>query len=264
MKFENMKKYMLIVISVVLMLSSVACSPVATVDEMEIAEEAVAQAAEVSANEAVSDEPVQAMDHEASDEVISASDGVLTDVEIEGLMFMREEEKLAGDVYRYFYDLYGSNVFQNIATSEDTHTNAILDLLNQYGVADPALAEPGGYSNSDLQALYDELTAQGSQSLKDALLVGVAIEEIDILDIEEYIAETDEADIQLVYQNLIAGSENHLRAFVRVLGNQTREEYSPQFITQERYDEIMQGTSGAGNGQAGNSQAGNGNGRWQN
>jgi len=264
MKFENMKKYMLIVISVVLMVSSVACSPVATVDEMEIAEEAVAQAAEVSANEAVSDEPVHAMDHAVTDEMVSTSDGVLTEIEIEGLMFMREEEKLAGDVYRYFYDLYGSNVFQNIATSEDTHTNAILDLLNQYGVADPALAEPGVYSNPDLQALYDELTAQGSQSLKDALLVGVAIEEIDILDIEEYIAETDEADIQLVYQNLIAGSENHLRAFVRVLGNQTGEEYSPQFITQERYDEIMQGTSGAGNGQAGNSQAGKGNGRWQN
>ncbi len=102
---------------------------------------------------------------------------------------MREEEKLAGDVYRYFYDLWGSTIFQNIASSEDAHTDAILDLLNQYGIEDPASADPGVFSNPDLQALYDELTAMGSNSLKEAFLVGAAIEEIDILDIEEYIAQ---------------------------------------------------------------------------
>ena len=162
-------------------------------------------------------------------------------------------------MYRYFYDLWGSNVFQSIASSEDIHTNSVLTLLNRYGIADPALAEPGVYSNPDLQALYDALIAQGSQSLKDALLVGAAIEEIDILDIEEHISHTDEADIQLVYQNLIAGSENHLRAFVRVLENQTGEVYTPQYITQDRYDEIMQDVNGAGN--SGTGQSGKGNGR---
>ncbi len=73
------------------------------------------------------------------------------------------------------------------------------------------------FSNPDLQALYDQLIAQGSQSLQDAFLVGAAIEEIDILDLEERIAQTDKADIQLVYQSLLQGSENHLRAFVRVM-----------------------------------------------
>lgn len=260
MKNKN-TRVMLMVVTVVVLVSSIACSPIAVVDEAELVEEAVSQEMEVETvgSEPASEEPVHVTQSAAAPEDAPVSDGVLTEVEIEGLLFMREEEKLAGDVYRYFYDLWGNNIFQNIARSEDTHTNAVLDLLNQYGVADPALAEPGVFSNPELQALYDELTALGSQSVKDALLVGAAIEEIDILDIEEYIAQTDEADIQLVYENLIAGSENHLRAFVRVIGNQTGESYIPQYLTQEAYDEIVQSENGAGNGQAGN-----GNGRWQN
>jgi hypothetical protein len=259
MKFENMKKYMLITISVVLMVSSVACSTATVASEPEIAEAPIVQESEASVSEPAPVESVNAANDSATDEIVPASDGVLTDVEIKGLLFMREEEKLAGDVYRYLYDLWGSSIFQNIARSEDTHTDAVLSLLNQYGIEDPALAETGVFSDPDLQALYDELTAMGSESLKDAFLVGTAIEEIDILDIEEYIEQTDESDIQLVYQNLIAGSENHLRAFVRVLENQTGETFSPQYISQDHYDEIILNGNDAGN--SGSGQPGKGNGR---
>lgn len=48
--------------------------------------------------------------------------------------------------------------------------------------------------------------ADGSRSLADALRVGATIEEIDLLDLEERIAQTDEADIKLVYENLAKGS----------------------------------------------------------
>ena len=92
----------------------------------------------------------------------------LSDDEIDGLLYMREEEKLAHDVYQVLCEKWGLTIFDNITTSEQRHTDAIKTLLDSYGLPDPAL-----------QALYDQLVEQGSQSLEDALLVGASIEEID-------------------------------------------------------------------------------------
>jgi len=47
--------------------------------------------------------------------------------------------------------------------------------------------------------------------LADALKVGAAIEEIDILDLQTRVAQTDNADIPLAYNNLMNGSSNHRR-----------------------------------------------------
>jgi len=247
MKTKNMRKMMMMGISLLLIAASAACSPVSAAVAEKGFEEPMVQEPVVSVNEPAAVEAVvPATNETAANEAAPVDTGVLTEAEVEGLLFMREEEKLAGDVYRYFYEMWGSAVFQNIAASEDTHTDAVLTLLNQYGIADPAVSEAGVFSNPDLQALYDQLIAQGSQSLQDALLVGAAIEEIDILDLEERMAQTDEADIQLVYQNLTQGSESHLRAFVRVLGNQSGAAYTPQYLTQDRYDEILAGVNGAG------------------
>ncbi|MBK8795548.1 MAG: DUF2202 domain-containing protein [Anaerolineales bacterium] len=140
--------------------------------------------------------------------------GALSEDERASLLFMREEEKLAHDVYVTLYDQWGLRVFNNIAASEQKHTDAIAALLNAYGLTDPTIGNGvGEFTNPDLQALYDELVAQGSASVTEALKVGVAIEELDITDLEQRIAETDSSDIQRVYSNLLAGSTNHLRAF---------------------------------------------------
>lgn len=166
--------------------------------------------------------------------------------EAEGLVFMREEEKLARDVYLTLYDLWGVSVFDNIAGSEQTHMDALLTLLERYGLDDPAAGLGiGEFANSDLQALYNQLVAQGSQSLVEALRVGAAIEEIDILDLQEYMGETDNPDIQQVYQSLTKGSENHLRAFVSVLERQG-ESYQPQFLSQGAYEALTAATVGSG------------------
>lgn len=128
------------------------------------------------------------------------------------------------------------------------HVESVLALLNAYGIADPTPAQAGQFSNADLQALYAQLIAQGSQSLQDAFLVGAAIEEIDILDLESRMAQSNNTDILLVYENLVSGSENHLRTFVRVIENQMSQTYSPQYLTQAQYDAILADASGAGNG----------------
>ena len=174
--------------------------------------------------------------------------GVLTDAEASGLLYMREEEKLARDVYLTLFEQWDFQAFANIARSEQTHTDAVQRLLERYDLPDPADAQDvGEFTNADLQALYDQLIAQGSQSLPAALQVAAAIEEIDILDLQEYIGLTDKGDILQVYHSLLSGSENHLRAFVSALEKQAGA-YQPQYLDQEAYDAIINASSSKGRG----------------
>ena len=174
---------------------------------------------------------------------VPASD--LSPEETAAMIFMREEEKLARDVYNALYEIWGQPTFTNIASSEQMHMDEIKLLLDRYSLADPAL-EPGSFSNSDLVVLYDQLVAQGSVSLAEAIKVGAAIEEIDILDLQERLAQTDNADIQQVFNNLILGSYNHLNAFVGALSMQTGETYIPQYLSAEAYAAIVTGQTGNG------------------
>lgn len=162
----------------------------------------------------------------------------LSDSEREGILYVREEEKLARDVYLALYEKWELPIFQNIAASETTHMGAMKLLIDHYELEDPALAEQGKFANEDLQGLYDQLVAQGSQSLVEALKVGAAIEELDIVDIKGYLAQVDNDDIKLVYENLLKGSRSHLRAFASTL-ERYGVTYTPQFLSQEEYEEIV-------------------------
>ena len=139
----------------------------------------------------------------------------LNEEEIEWLIFMREEEKLARDVYLELYDMWGLSVFKNIAASEQRHTDAIENLLDKYGINDPVYDEEnrGNFTNGELDDLYQELIEKGSISITDALEVGVMIEKVDIADLEESLSVTDNTNIERVYNNLLRGSNNHLTAF---------------------------------------------------
>ena len=146
--------------------------------------------------------------------VLAAAPVTLSPAESASLQYMREEEKLAHDVYVTLYAKWGLRMFNNISTAEQRHTNAIVTLLNRYGIDDPAAGNAVGvFTNPDLQALYDKLIAQGSASSAEALKAGVLIEQTDIQDLKTHIAETTKADILQVYNNLLRGSQNHLRAF---------------------------------------------------
>jgi hypothetical protein len=251
MKTNNFSRLNITLAIVLLVLAVSACAfSAVNAQEFNIAA-TTSVAADVQVEEAdladISTEPVEAILSSTS-LAIGAAD-VLSQTEINGLLFMREEEKLARDVYLYLHQLWGSQVFSNIAQSEESHTQAVLALLDRYDLEDPAAAVAGEFANPDLQALYEQLIAQGSQSLKAALQVGAAIEEIDILDLQDNIEKTAQADILQVYQNLLNGSSNHLQAFVRNLSNQTGESYQPQYLTQEAFDEII--VSPRGNGQRG-------------
>jgi len=177
--------------------------------------------------------------------------GQLSPEEKEGLLYMVEEEKLAHDVYVKLYEKWGLKVFNNIAQSESTHVSAVRALLQKYNITDPTANEPVGvFTNPDLQALYDQLIEIGSRSEVDALKVGALIEETDIIDLQERIDETDKLDIIAVYENLMKGSRNHLRSFVKTLSSYGIT-YEPQLLSKAEYEEIIGSEMETGQGGGG-------------
>ncbi len=165
--------------------------------------------------------------------------GELTEEETVDILYMAEEEKLARDVYLAYYDMWGSQVFSNIADSEQTHMDLMALLIERYGLENPVTGERGAFTNQDLQAVYDELVSSGSASEIEAMKNSAYIEELDIMDLDKAIAATDKPDLILVYNNLRSGSENHLRAFTRNLGVlQPALEPGPVLLTQDEFDRI--------------------------
>ncbi len=135
-------------------------------------------------------------------------------VERATLLSMREEEKLAHDVYLALAAETGAQIFTRIAASEARHEQAVERALAAYGVADPTDGLAAGvFPSPRFQELYDGLVAQGSASRAAALAVGVRIETLDIADLKAAIGQTDEPMLDRVYGNLLTASQQHLRAF---------------------------------------------------
>ena len=159
--------------------------------------------------------------------------------EITDLEYMREEEKLARDVYRTLYDLWGLPVFDNIAGSEQVHTTQVEDMMEKYGLTDPVVDDTTGvFVNQVLADLYQELITAGGMSSLKALYVGAAIEELDMVDLQHAIDATDNDDIRRLYENLMSGSRNHLRAYVGQIEN-LGIVYEAQYLTQDEVDAIV-------------------------
>lgn len=164
----------------------------------------------------------------------------LTEDEISGILFMREEEKLARDVYLYLYELFPLRPFLNISKSEQAHMDAIKYLIDIYELEDPVGENPPGvFQNEELQELYNELISQGSAGKSEALQVGALIEEVDIIDLQTELEEhAIHEDVVRVYGNLCNASENHLRAFVGVL-RLYEVDYEPLKLDQAEFDRIL-------------------------
>ena len=84
---------------------------------------------------------------------------------------MREEEKLARDIYLMMAEEWGLIVFTNIARAEQTHMDAVKNLLDKYEVPDPVLdespaTEGSEFSDDLLESLFDELKDEGLESEK--------------------------------------------------------------------------------------------------
>jgi len=173
--------------------------------------------------------------------------GIPEEKDLEILLHMKEEEKLARDVYSSLYEKWGSQIFSNISSAENTHLNAVILLLQKYGDDYTNVGEKGKFSNPDFQKLYDKLVAQGSSSLAEAYKTGALIEELDIKDLNEYLEILTNESIRFVFQNLNRGSRNHLRAFNRQI-TRLGLTYTPIYISQAEYDQIISSPNETGNG----------------
>ena len=169
----------------------------------------------------------------------SLPQGELSDEETALLTHMREEEKLARDVYLTLYDQWAHPTFANIARSEQQHMDTMKLLVDKYNLTDPVADDARGkFTDTNLGELYEDLIAQGQLSLVDALKVGATIEDLDIYDLQNALAVSDDADVNTAYQNLMKGSRNHLRAFVSQLGVNGGS-YAPQYLTDETFEAII-------------------------
>ncbi|MBJ7469935.1 MAG: DUF2202 domain-containing protein [Solirubrobacteraceae bacterium] len=140
----------------------------------------------------------------------------LTTEQAAALAYLREEEKLARDVYLVLSGTSGDRRFTMIGRSEQQHYDMVGGLLATYGVPDPALGrKPGAFTDPALQDAYDDFVQRGSVSREAALAVGREIERMDLADLAERRAGLPQPDIQAVVDRLAAGSQRHLAAFSR-------------------------------------------------
>ncbi len=172
-------------------------------------------------------------------EIMSIKAGNLTEQEKEDLLHMIQEEKLARDVYLTLYNKWKLRIFQNIARSEQTHMDAVKLLIEKYGLKNPVEGMGvGKFSNPKFEELYKKLVSEGSKSELDALKVGAMIEELDIHDLQKCLNHTNKRDIRLVYENLMKGSRNHLRAFVSNI-ERLGGTYTPKYISLQEFEKIV-------------------------
>lgn len=168
--------------------------------------------------------------------------GTVLDVDeatVADLVFLREEEKMAHDVYVTLGQRWTLPVFANIQESEQRHMDAVLLLLESAKVADPAEGKGvGEFTNPELASLYAAFVAQGSASQLDALLAGATIEDYDLADLARSASAATDPVVLTVYANLAKGSRNHLRSFVRQIGV-AGGSYEPQFLDAAAYQAIV-------------------------
>lgn len=188
-----------------------------------------------------------------SDDVIPTTNAnttvTLSDAEQKTVIHMREEEKMARDVYDEFLAQYPTlTFFSNISGSEQKHMDAVLILLNTYNLTDPVGTNaPGVFTSAEIQTLYNTLLTKGQAGELDAITVGMTIEDMDIYDLQLAIDEATQQDMINTYSNLLNASKNHMREFYAQL-KARGVTYTPQYITQALYNEIVSTPKQHGNG----------------
>ena len=164
----------------------------------------------------------------------------LSPIEVADLKFMREEEKVARDLYLALDARWGSTPFGNIVSAEESHMSAILQLLRQYRLSDPTAGNlVGEFSDPELQALHDALLLRGELSELDAIRVGGFVEEADILDVQAAMERSSRAAIDQTYARLACGSRNHLRAFAAADTALSGTPYVAQVMEQKAVEVIL-------------------------
>lgn len=174
----------------------------------------------------------------------------ISDSEKAGILLMREEEKMARDVYQALNEKWDQMPFTHISESEIRHMAEMKTLIDKFKLEDPVQKikdQRGIYENQLLKKLYDELTLSGLTSLEAAFRAGAKVEEVDIRDLKAEMKKSTNEEIISTYTYLIGASENHLRAFVRNL-KRLSVDYIPVALSKAEFDAIIGSQHGMGMG----------------
>jgi hypothetical protein len=171
--------------------------------------------------------------------------GTLTPAQVDQLVRMREEEKLAHDVYVTLAQSSGLQIFNNIANAESQHMRAVEQLASRYSSVAAANLPVGSFSDPQFQALYNSLVAT----------VGAKIEEMDIKDLQTLLSQNPPQDVSKVLEHLQRASRQHLRAFTMEL-KRLGGTYMAEFLSPEEYNSILISDNERGQGMGQGSEKG--------
>ena len=153
----------------------------------------------------------------------------LSTAELAQLRLLRQEEKLARDVYQVLALVWKIPAFTNIAKAEQSHMDLVAWVMQRYGIKDPLTSNAWGvYPDPQFSSLFVSLLQFGIHSKWHALAVGAFIEDLDIADLKHSLQVTDNRDLDTVWQNLQRGSRNHMRSFYGLLA--AARLYYPGFV----------------------------------
>ena len=173
--------------------------------------------------------------------LLASTASALTTEDASTLLFIKQEEKLARDVYLALGDIWGNPAFYNIAKSEQQHMKAVDALIARFALEDTSPTEAGVFSIPALTELYETLMAKGLLSEKDALEVGVLVEETDIADLQAMIAQIEDEAVDQTLGNLLRASYKHLAAFSGQLDGSRKPSATQQRRSKPKSDSSSKG-----------------------
>ncbi len=165
----------------------------------------------------------------------------ITPAEAGYLQFLREEEKVAHNVYEVLYAIWNEPSFLEIMSEEAEHMEVLKHLLKQKDIPDPLEGietDNGIFTRPALKKMFEDLTAQGARSVTEAYKVAAIFEETDIRDLTNRFNATQDPDVREVYDELIHASEHHLRTCVQNL-KRLGYAYPPTVLPREDYERII-------------------------
>lgn len=186
---------------------------------------------------AVESDGVSAITRAAISNIFTVTSALNAD-EIEFLYAVREDEKLAHDVYSVFADKYPTAPqIGRIMNAESTHMAAVDSLFKYYEIDYVPTTEVGVFASPERQEQFNTLSAQSS-TLVEAFKTMAFIEEEGIAAYNAVVGDIENVNIKLVIEHLTKASGNHLKAVDRQIKS-LGETYTPTVLTQEDYDAII-------------------------
>ncbi len=159
--------------------------------------------------------------------------------QVNGIVFIHEEEKLAFLLCNAFYRIWQTEIFSTLRDSEKSHIGAMEVLGDKYSLELHADLKAAELKHTELQALFDSLLAEGQPSVENALEATAALEELSVIELRVQSQRTAELnDFNLTYSKLLKASRNHLRLIVNQLLQQGIS-YSPRYLTQREFNDII-------------------------